>query len=151
VTVHGGDGGLLRATRRGAEIVVQDAPRDVGPEAAPVGRAIGALVAGLRLAHLAEENAAALAEREGLVTHLTSLVLVDHDGAVVDDLPSMRKIALPSPRRRRLAFPATQVRHLRWFLGPNLQESSCLSGRIRDHLPGGAGHQVVEHEEVDQN
>ena len=34
---------------------------------------------------------------EGLVTHLTSLVLVDEAGAVQETVPAMRKIPLPTP------------------------------------------------------
>jgi hypothetical protein len=58
-------------------------------------RAIGAFAAALRLPHLDADAAAVLAEREGLVTHLTSLVLVDEAGAVQDTLPNQRRIALP--------------------------------------------------------
>ena len=35
---------------------------------------------------------------EGLVTHLTSLVLVDEAGATQEGIPASRKIALPTPR-----------------------------------------------------
>lgn len=60
-------------------------------------RAVGAFCASLRLASLQPADGAALAEREGLVTHLTSLVLVDVDGKPQSGLPSTRKVALPSP------------------------------------------------------
>ena len=60
-------------------------------------RAVAALAASIRLPALSEEEAARLAEAEGLVTHLTSLVLVDEDAAVQTGIPATRKIALPTP------------------------------------------------------
>ena len=60
-------------------------------------RAIAALAASLALATLDEETAAQVAEAEGLVTHLTSLVLVDEEGAIQEGVPASRKVALPSP------------------------------------------------------
>jgi hypothetical protein len=44
-----------------------------------------------------EEQATELAERHGLVTHLTSLLLVDEAGEMQEGLPALRKVALPSP------------------------------------------------------
>jgi hypothetical protein len=49
------------------------------------------------------EAASALAEAEGLVTHLTSLVLVDEAAAVQESVPANRKVPLPAPRARALA------------------------------------------------
>jgi hypothetical protein len=67
------------------------------PADAAMTRAAGAYAASLRLARLPQSAAAALAEREGLVTHLTSLILVDEQGAVQPGIPATRKVALPSP------------------------------------------------------
>src|SRR5207244_2057711 len=67
-------------------------------------RAAAAYAASLLLVSLNEKEAAVLAEMEGLVTHLTSLVLVDEDGAMQTGLPAMRKIALPTPRTSMPAF-----------------------------------------------
>jgi hypothetical protein len=61
-------------------------------------RAIAAITASLVLPTLATGAAAALAEAEGLVTHLTSLVLVDEAGATQDGVPASRKVPLASPR-----------------------------------------------------
>jgi hypothetical protein len=81
------------------------------PEAAPHPgdwpRAIGALAAARRLRALPRAEATALACAEGLVSHLTSLVLVDHDGAVQQGLPAFRKVALVEAsemREERVAF-----------------------------------------------
>lgn len=67
---------------------------------APVGdlaRAVGAFAASLILAGLDSEAAATLAEAEGIVCHLTSLVLVDEAGATQETLPAQRKIPLSAP------------------------------------------------------
>jgi hypothetical protein len=60
-------------------------------------RAVAAIAASMALPALDEERAAQLAEAEGLVTHLTSLVLVDEVGEAQDGVPAARKIALPRP------------------------------------------------------
>jgi len=67
-------------------------------------RAVAAYAASLRLASLNEKEAATLAEMEGLVTHLTSLVLVDEGGAIQAGLPATRKVALPRPRTSVQSF-----------------------------------------------
>ena len=61
-------------------------------------RAIAAYAASLLLAASSETEACTLAVAEGLVTHLTSLVLVDEAGVAQTGLPAMRKVALPTPR-----------------------------------------------------
>jgi hypothetical protein len=79
---------LLEAEWRPATEPVLDAPRN---------RSVAALGASLALPLLDEEQAALLAEAEGLVTHLTSLVLVDEEGEVLEGIPATRKVALPAP------------------------------------------------------
>ncbi|SUS05624.1 hypothetical protein DF3PB_20092 [uncultured Defluviicoccus sp.] len=59
---------------------------------------MAAFAASLALPCLDEDAAAALAEAEGLVTHVTSLVLVDEAAETQEGLPATRKIALPTPR-----------------------------------------------------
>jgi len=90
---------LARARRGGMEIVAryEDRVADVPEGDADAARAAGALVANLRLAGLPTADAVKLAVSEGLVTHLTSLILVDEEGAARAGLPAMRKVALPSP------------------------------------------------------
>jgi hypothetical protein len=56
------------------------------------------LAASLVVPALSQDAAAAFAEAEGLVTHLTSLVLIDEAGEAQQSVPAMRKVALPSPR-----------------------------------------------------
>jgi Vault protein inter-alpha-trypsin domain/von Willebrand factor type A domain len=60
-------------------------------------RSVAAMAASLALPSLGKEHAAVLAQAEGLVTHLTSLVLVDEAGEVQAGVPANRKIALPAP------------------------------------------------------
>jgi hypothetical protein len=59
---------------------------------------------------MTEENAAALAEAEGIVCHLTSLVLVDEEGASQDGIPAQRKVPTMTPRTH-------------WLRGSILRES----------------------------
>ncbi|MFZ5674977.1 MAG: VIT domain-containing protein [Pseudomonadota bacterium] len=62
-----------------------------------ISRAVAAASASFLLPTLNEAEAAGLAEREGLVSHLTSLVLVDEAGATQEVLPGQRPVALPAP------------------------------------------------------
>ncbi|MDW8316203.1 MAG: VIT domain-containing protein, partial [Rhodovarius sp.] len=66
-------------------------------------RAVAAFAASLALPRLPEPKAAALAEAEGLVTHLTSLVLVDEQGEAQSGLPAQRRVGLMVPRTAPLA------------------------------------------------
>ncbi len=60
-------------------------------------RAIGAVAAALALPRLDKVAATALAAAEGIVCHLTSLVLVDQAGETQEGLPANRKIPLMEP------------------------------------------------------
>jgi hypothetical protein len=59
-------------------------------------RAVAAVAASFLLPTLSEAEAAELALREGLVSHLTSLVLVDEAGATQEMLPGQRPVGLPA-------------------------------------------------------
>lgn len=91
----------IRATRCNANIEARwldptdSAEADEG--AGEFAEAVAGYAAGLALCALDTDAATRLAVREGLVTHLTSLVLVDHDGEGVDGLPVTRKVPLPTP------------------------------------------------------
>ncbi|HEV7267357.1 MAG TPA: hypothetical protein VGN83_21000 [Falsiroseomonas sp.] len=61
-------------------------------------RVVGAYAAWLALPAMEESDAAALAEAEGIVSHLTSLVLVDEAAEAQDAIPAQRKVALSTPR-----------------------------------------------------
>lgn len=72
-------------------------------------RAVAAYAASLRLPSLDEKRATALAVAEGLVTHLTSLVLVDEAGTASQTVPAARKVALPSPVGARMSVNAGPI------------------------------------------
>jgi Vault protein inter-alpha-trypsin domain len=89
----------LSVSRAGMTLTAQWQDKVQGSmEATPESRAVSALAASIALPALDTESAAQFAESEGLVTHLTSLVLVDEAGAVQEGLPATRKVALSSPR-----------------------------------------------------
>ena len=64
----------------------------------------GAYGAYLALSGLDEAQGAALAAAEGIVSHLTSIVLVDEAGEAVEGLPEQRKVALPDWQDRGLVY-----------------------------------------------
>jgi len=82
------------------------------PETGVLSRAVSAMAASLVLNSLNEDRGGALAEAEGLVTHLTSLVLVDDAGGAQEGAPAMRKIPLPDPEVAIQAFLCSEVRAL---------------------------------------
>jgi hypothetical protein len=87
------------STRRGG-MTITASWSDGGSATAPTieMRGVTAVAASLLLPTLSTEDAAALAEDEGLVTHLTSLLLIDEAGDIQQTVPAMRKVPLPSPR-----------------------------------------------------
>lgn len=60
-------------------------------------QAVGAFAASLAVQAMEEEAGAVYAAEAGLVTHLTSIVLVDEEVEAVDGIPATRKVALPEP------------------------------------------------------
>jgi hypothetical protein len=87
----------IKTMRGGAELHAEWIAASDSALDPTLSRAVAAVAASLALPALDEDAAAALAEREGLVSHLTSLVLVDEAGAVQETVPAMRKIPLPMP------------------------------------------------------
>ncbi|MCC7254003.1 VIT domain-containing protein [Hyphomicrobium sp.] len=100
---------LALARRGGMELVATPMPAADAAADDGAARAAGALVAGLRLASLTAQEAADLAVSEGLVTHLTSLVLVDEAGEAQAGLPAMRKVALASPATQIMAAASARM------------------------------------------
>jgi hypothetical protein len=78
----------------GQVIRLKQSPGEAASGRTPFEHGVAAVAAALRLPRLAEDDAAALAEAEGLVTHLTSLVLLDDAGAAQDGLPLRRRVPL---------------------------------------------------------
>jgi hypothetical protein len=88
--------------RGGARIVAtwsEEIRGEPSPEAATVeARQVGAAAAMLAIPLMREDAAAKLAESEGIVCHLTSLVLVDEAGERHAGVPASRKVELSAPR-----------------------------------------------------
>jgi len=96
----------VMALRQGARVIATwDGPSEqtITAEA----RQIGATAAMLAIPLMQESEAKALAEAEGVVCHLTSLVLVDEAGVQQQGLPAARKVPLSTPvMARAAAMPA---------------------------------------------
>ena len=110
------DGRDMRERRAGMEVIAAWSTPGTAIEASEAtveSRAVAALAASLMLPTLDAEAAARLAQAEGLVTHLTSLVLVDEAGVVQEGIPATRKVALPSPATAvaGLAAPSQAPQH----------------------------------------
>ena len=73
-------------------------PAKAAMERDTLSEGVAAYAASLALPSLSEATARKLAVGEGLVTHLTSLVLVDEEGPLQEGLPVTRKVNLPTPR-----------------------------------------------------
>ena len=67
------------------------------PERAGLAQAVAAYAAHLAVQGMNEAEAAAFAEAEGLVTHLTSIVMIDEAAEAVEGIPATRKVPLASP------------------------------------------------------
>lgn len=91
-SAHAIRGNVRMSAAWSGESVVAASQRDTLSEG------IAAYAASLALPSLSETAAGKLAVGESLVTHLTSLVLVDEEGPVQEGLPVTRKIDLPTPR-----------------------------------------------------
>lgn len=66
-----------------------------------VKEAVAAFAASLAVQAMDAEAGATYAAEAGLVTHLTSIVLVDEEAESVEGIPATRKIALPEPATSR--------------------------------------------------
>jgi hypothetical protein len=86
-------------------------------------RAIAATAASLALPALPADSAAALAEAEGLVTHLTSLILIDEAATHEDSIPATRKVALPTPRTAAMRVRAAAPSGMPGMLRPMMRLS----------------------------
>lgn len=98
--------------------------------------AAAAYSAWLGVQTLDEATAAQIAAEEGIVTHLTSIVLVDQQGDTVDDIAVTRKIALSAPDED-LAGAFLEERA--FAAGPESQPRVSY-GRLRKALPRSMHH-----------
>lgn len=88
----------VRAVHGNAELIAEWRPAAEDAPRTPALPGVAAVAASLALPALDETEATRLAEAEGLVTHLTSLVLVDEAAEIQEGVPASRKVALPTPR-----------------------------------------------------
>lgn len=86
----------IEVYRRGAHVVATWGAKGEGHPSLGA-RQIGATAAMLALPLMPEPAAAKLAEAEGIVSDLTSLVLVDEAGEQHEGLPATRKVGLAAP------------------------------------------------------
>lgn len=97
IPVNGVPAALSR-TLAGTEIAVEwSKAKKSAPERSGLAAAVGAFAAHLAIQGMTESEAAAFAEAEGLVCHLTSIVLVDDAAEAVDGIPATRKVPLAQP------------------------------------------------------
>lgn len=99
----------LSTHRSGMTINVQWRPAGETAQDSLLAHGAAALAASLTLPLLDGEAATVLAEAEGLVTHLTSLVLVDEAAEQQSGIPATRKIALPTPMSSMLCDSSAQM------------------------------------------
>jgi vault protein inter-alpha-trypsin-like protein len=126
------------ALRRGARVIATWGETIGGDtmerEATAEERLIGATAAMLAIPLMTEDAASQLAEREGVVCHLTSLVLVDEAGVRHEGLPATRKVALSAPAMARAPVLA---RYAAAAPAPG-PASAARPGSVSAGLPGRA-------------
>lgn len=96
----------VETCRRGAQIdaVWSGKSKSAPQERDLMPRAVAALAAGLAVPLMSEDAASSFAASEGIVCHLTSLVLVDEATAVSEGVPANRKVDLSRPRTAMMSF-----------------------------------------------
>ena len=88
----------VETLRRGGRLTATWSTPATPAAASAEARVIAATAAMLAIPLMSQEAAAELAAREGIVCHLTSLVLVDEAGTRHEGVPATRKVALSTPR-----------------------------------------------------
>jgi len=144
------------ALRCGARVIATWDEQPSEPTATTAeARQIGATAAMLAIPLMQESEAKALAESEGVVCHLTSLVLVDEAGVRHEGLPAVRKVALSAPAMARMAMPVGMLdRSAAPAAAPAASRSSGRAGVLRRYLTGGTAgglHGMVTHIDWDND
>jgi hypothetical protein len=98
----------VEVLRRGARLVASWGEKAQGETTAEA-RLIGATAAMLAIPGMTDVAAAKLAEAEGIVCHLTSLVLVDEAGVRHEGIPASRKVELMAPLAAAMPVGAARV------------------------------------------
>jgi hypothetical protein len=129
----------VETLRRGARVIATWGAKTKA-KASLAARQIGATAAMLAIPQMTQELATKLAEAEGIVTHLTSLVLLDETGERQEGIPARRKVSLA-----RSSVPQTGTLYC---IGPDIpfrsssdpfisyahRDMGSRSGRLRDVL-----------------
>ena len=110
----------IRTVRGNAAIEVRWGEEREASRAEPIERAVAAFSAGITLPCLSGEAAKGLAIGQGIVTHLSSLVLVDDEGKVQDLLPDFERVKLPYPRTHAGGSPLASRMHFYHASNPPL-------------------------------
>ncbi len=87
----------LECVRNNVRLNVQWSPIPAEVVSQEFDRAAVAIATSLIVGCVTSDLASAAAAKEGIVSHLTSLVLVDEAGSVQETLPALRKVALADP------------------------------------------------------
>ena len=94
----GGSPLRVRTARGGASIEAHWIAEGDDRKRGPFSAAVAAYAASLAVACASEDHATSIAVGEGLVTHLTSLFLIVHDGPRQEGLSLTRRLRVPTPR-----------------------------------------------------
>ena len=87
-------GSPLEFCMSGMMIRLQRTEKSTSDSRSTLEHGVAAIAASLQIPRLSEEDAVSLATAEGLVTHLTSLVLVDEAAVAQDSIPLRRRVPL---------------------------------------------------------
>lgn len=125
----------VETCRRGAKVDVAWSGQSKPPaqDRGLMSRAVAALAAALAVPLMTEEAAADFAASEGIVCHLTSLVLVDEAADASEGVPANRKVDLSRPRTAMMSFGLTGSAagaHVKMRGGPALLRASAAGTEL---------------------
>jgi hypothetical protein len=104
-----------------------------------------AFAANLAVAALPTEAAGKLAETAGIVTHLTSIVMVDHEGGEVDGIAVTRKVGLAEPEERGMSLlSASPMRGMAFASAAPARAMHSATTLGLSASGGGAGDDALE-------
>mgnify|MGYP000408486509 CR=1 FL=1 len=119
----------LECTRNNVQIRAEWSAGPVELVSLELDQAAVAVATSLIVSCATNELASKVAASEGIVTHLTSLVLVDEASKTQEALPALRKVALPEPDEafaacyERVTSDSTEFLELSMDLGPVAERS----------------------------
>jgi hypothetical protein len=126
--------------RNNVEIHVSWTQATIGEASSEIFKGATAVAASLVINCAPPELATPYAVSEGIVSHLTSLILVDETGDTQDELPAMRKIALPATASASAMYMPPQHAHAALYdaVSPRTESRAYLAmSAIEESLPLG--------------